>query len=51
MARLLADPAAASAAGRRGAETVARRFSPARFEAAGEAVVRRVRETVLACRS
>jgi glycosyltransferase involved in cell wall biosynthesis len=47
MGRLLDDPAAGRAAGLRGAEEVARRFSPKHFDAAGAAVVRRVRETVL----
>ena len=48
MGRLLADPAASHAAGLRGAEEAARRFSPERFEAAGAAVIRRLRETGLA---
>jgi glycosyltransferase involved in cell wall biosynthesis len=47
MGRLLADPAAAYAAGQRAAAEVARRYSPQQFEAAGAAVVTRIRRDVV----
>jgi glycosyltransferase involved in cell wall biosynthesis len=48
MGALLADPAAAHVAGRRGAEAVARAYSAERFESAGAAVVARLREILAA---
>jgi glycosyltransferase involved in cell wall biosynthesis len=51
MGRLLSDPAAGAAAGRRGAQAVAAAFSRERFEAAGAAVVRRLRESILGGRA
>ena len=44
MGELLADPAAAHAAGRRGAAAVAERYSTERFETAGAGVVARLRQ-------
>jgi len=43
LAQMMADPAAAEAAGRRGAAEVQRRYAPERFEACGAAVVARIR--------